>query len=144
MRWLKLLTGVAACGCLVAAIWLYVAPQSIPSPQPILVEPTHFTFVNIPAGEHELVIRLTNPSGVARRVVGFQDGCGTNCCFRSKHREQVVIGPGESLNYRIEFLVRNTGAFEGGTSLFLDEGQVRTVLIEMRGECGGQVDGHQP
>lgn len=73
MRRLPLLLGLLAAGLLAAAGYLYLADRPPPPAPPFAVSQTEFD-LTVPPGEHEVVLLVTNPANVPRRIIGLAEG----------------------------------------------------------------------
>ena len=74
MRRLPLAMCVIAIGLVAAAGYFYIADREPPPSAPFVVEPTAFAFDSMPAGDHDLIIRITNPAGEPRQIIGLAEG----------------------------------------------------------------------
>jgi hypothetical protein len=74
MRSLYLLLVTVAVGCFAIAGYLYVSHQPTPTLPEFVIEPTAVDLGWVPSGEHDFVIRVANPAGVPRRIVGLAEG----------------------------------------------------------------------
>jgi hypothetical protein len=121
---------LAAIGCTLAGVWAAVAPSTAPPP---LALETSRDLGPVSFGDHAVTFPIANPAGVPRRVVGLVQQCGGVWCVKSRHHEQVVIGPGETFPYTCTLQVRGAGPFEAPLTLYLDDDGLREVTLTVRG-----------
>lgn len=133
MRRLPLLLALLAVGLVAVAGFLYLTDRPLAPQPPFTVEPTEFDLELIPPGYHDLIVRITNPANVPRRIIGLAEGCGLNCCYFTKHGEIVTVGAGETFEYHVGLLVKGPGPFESGIAIFLEDRGIREVQISVKG-----------
>ncbi len=63
-----------AIGLIAAAGYFYIADRAPPPSAPFVIAPTAFAFDSVPAGEHDLIIRITNPAAEPRQIIGLAEG----------------------------------------------------------------------
>ena len=56
-----------------------------------------------------------------------------NCCFSSKHREQITVPAGGTFEYGVKLSVKEPGKFESGLRLWFEDNGIRSVDIGVRG-----------
>jgi hypothetical protein len=73
MSRLPLLLGLLAAGLMAVAGGLYLSDRPQPPAPPFAVSQTEFD-LTLPPGEHEVVLLVTNPANVPRRIIGLAEG----------------------------------------------------------------------
>jgi hypothetical protein len=75
MKLLMWFFAVVAVGCLVAGGVSFWLDQQPPVKHPnFTVMPEEIDWLDCPAGEHDLVLKITNPAKVPRRIIGLAEG----------------------------------------------------------------------
>ena len=74
MRWLPRITVLLALAALAAGGYFYVRDRPPEVPPPFVIAETEFNFEDLPLGEHEFVVLITNPANVPRRILGLAEG----------------------------------------------------------------------
>jgi hypothetical protein len=54
-------------------------------------------------------------------------------CFRSKHRQQIIVPAGGDFLFQCELTIHGAGPFEFGMDLYLADPDTRTVTVTVRG-----------
>ena len=118
----------AAAVCAALAAVEYFRPP--PGPEPAwVVAPEVADLGDVPVGERVVTFQMTNPADRPRRIVGLNEGCQGTVCIRSRHHEQVTVGPGETFRYECDLHVREPGPFDLRIVVFLEDDGIRTVEI---------------
>ncbi|MFQ3650574.1 MAG: hypothetical protein SNJ75_09590 [Gemmataceae bacterium] len=98
---------------------------------------------SLPSGEAEVKVRIHNRSTTrTARIVHVGTGCKINCCYKPKAIDPVEIAPGQSLDYPY-IIMFGPGPFEATVPVFVDDGGLRTLSLEIRG-TGIEVAPHAP
>jgi hypothetical protein len=102
---------------------------SVPEPERV--------FRDVPAGEPlDVAFYVHNAGGETLRVVGFQPGCGMNCCFKWKASGPIDLPPKTSTPVVIEMTPARPGEFWIERDLFLaDRDGVRPVPVRAAGHA---------
>jgi hypothetical protein len=89
----------------------------------------------VPAGEHRVTFRITNPTNRPGEWVGGTTGCqaGRGCCLFFPGQSRMVVRPGETAEIT-GLLAAGDGPFEFDGWHYLDDGgQLRTVRFKLTG-----------
>lgn len=130
MRYLFLVTGAIAIALVLCAV--YHASNQAERP-PIEVREPKRNIGDCPIGTTALVFEISNHSNQTANVVGVVDGCGINCCVRSKCREGITIPSGGVFSFSCEVEVRGPGPFQVTLPLFLSDGRLHELELSV---CG--------
>ena len=145
-RLLVILVLLAAVGLAAAGVYLYSQDQSQPhqvkDAPPLDVRLPELENLRLPPGDHDLIVRVTNTAAFPRRIVGMNEGCGNNSCFRSKHGHIVTVGAGETFEYHVVLMLHNPGEFASTILLNLEDHGIREVYLEVSGTCVGAGHAH--
>jgi hypothetical protein len=132
--WLSRVFLVGAAGLAGWAAWQMVSAPTVNEAVPQLVLDWPVLEVGEQRiGAHEFVIRVSNPSGRLRQIMGISHGCRPNVCFGPKVEGPVAVPPGETVAYACEFEVAGAGPFEFPIVLCLADGCIREVEMTLRG-----------
>ena len=130
-KWLTWVFAVLAVGCLAAAGYLAFRP---PAPEPPLeVRSTEQDLGTVPLGKREVAFSVYNPSSQPRRVIGTSSYCNGDGCISSEQPTPIIIAPGETVRVALQVTVARPGAFSLVVPVFLDEGNLRTETVIVRG-----------
>ena len=67
-----------------------------------------------------------------------------NCCFSSKHREQVSVPAGATFEYHCELFLKTPGPFNGVIQIVLDDNGPRLVTVRVTGTVKGEIPDAPP
>ena len=116
----------------IAALEFYFAVPDVPPP-PWTVDKTEFELGNVPSGKRVIGVTLSNTAEVSRRVLGMQDQCKGNCCFKSLQGAPVSVNPGGLIVWYCEILVGEPGPIDAEIKIYLEENGIRTVTLHVTG-----------
>ena len=74
MRWLPKIAALLAIAALALGGYFFDTDRPPPVPPPFVIAETEFNFEDLPLGEHEFVVLITNPANVPRRILGLAEG----------------------------------------------------------------------
>ncbi len=75
MKLLTWLFGLIALGCLITGGMLYWQEQQPPVLHPnFIITPEEIDWPDCPVGEHDLILTITNPAPIPRRIIGLAEG----------------------------------------------------------------------
>ena len=124
---------IGCIGCLLASAAVAYWDRPSPLDPEFLVEPAEFELADLPLGRYELVVRITNPALIPRRIVGLKEYCAADTCCASKHPDQITIPPGATFEYHFELLVKRLGPIDTGMDIYFEENGIRTVTLRVTG-----------
>jgi hypothetical protein len=130
-RWVCRLLWCCAAGFGFTAVWLWLMPAPN-RPFHCVDKPDNDLGVCSP-GEHEVVFHVSNQSSQPSQILGLAEGCGVNCCYKSKYQVQMTVPPGGAVGYPCLISVRAPGKFEARMVLFLEVQGLRELPLTVRG-----------
>jgi hypothetical protein len=143
--WLSRVLMLTALGLAGWGAWnLLVKPMSDPPLRVVWPGPD---LGEVAVGAHELVVRVTNPAGQSRRIIGMMKTCGSNSCISPRHYEPVVIPPGGTVSFLCLLEIRQPMPFEVPMVLYLEDNGAREVKQTLRGVAiapKGRIDDRDP
>lgn len=98
----------------------------------------------VSVGSHQIVVRVINPAGRTRRVVGMLQGCRPNVCFGPKNEGPVAVPPGKTVEYACTVDVTGPGPFTFPLHIYLEGDGIDEVGQTLHGTAivlGGKSDG---
>jgi hypothetical protein len=133
-RQLALVCCVSASALAGLAVWDMFGAASWREQEPCLVVGWPDPDVGeLSLGKHDLIVRVFNPGGGGRRVVGFSAGCQWNICFQPKEAVPVEVPSGETIQYVVEVKALRPGTFDFPLVIYLDDHGMRQVETNVRG-----------
>lgn len=125
---------IAAVGLTAAGGWSAWRNSGSPAPEPSFVtELSNADIGRVGHGPHEVTVRVTNPAGRTRHVLGMMAGCRPNCCFHTGEDGPLAVPAGGTVLYRGVLDVNGSGPFEVPIVLYLEEIPIRHVNLTQRG-----------
>jgi hypothetical protein len=85
------------------------------------------------SGSHRLIVQVTNPGPVCRRILGMMSGCRNNVCYEPVAPQPIPVAASATVGYEVELTVSGSGPFEVPLVIFVDDEGVRKVNTTLRG-----------
>jgi hypothetical protein len=140
-----LVSGSTIVGTALCFLWFdQIDPGRATTPATILeLDTPSINYGSLPSGDAEVKVRIHNRSTTrTARIIHVGTGCKINCCYKPKEIDPVEIAPGQSLDYPY-IIMFGPGPFEATVPVFVDDGGLRTLSLEIRG-TGIEVAPHAP
>lgn len=85
-------------------------------------------------GNQQFVIRVLNRGLAPGRILGMKKSCGARICVSPDCGKQILIPPGESVDFGCILCIRQVGWFEHELVLYLhDQSSIREARYTLRG-----------
>lgn len=132
LRNLSRLFALATLALAAIAGYKWFAPAATPGR--LAVDRTALDLGTLPQGEHRVVIaRVTNSGGQPASVVGMGDSCGHGGCYSALHNGPMTVPAGETVDVACRVELRDQGPFHFEVPLYLDNGKLEQVTIDVTG-----------
>lgn len=83
-------------------------------------------------GPHEITVRVTNPAGHTRRLIGMAQGCRPGVCFSCKS-SPIDVSAGGTVAFVCELDITQAGPFEFPFVLYYSDNGIREFEQTVRG-----------
>lgn len=101
-------------------------------PEPLFPVPAERDVGTVPLGVCPVAFDLTNTAARPRRVLGAEASCKKNC-IRAGADELMTIGPGETVAYGCELVLKVEGPFELEMPILIEDNGIREIVLKVRG-----------
>lgn len=133
MKWPIRFLAVLTSASLVGASLSYSTKDSDQAVPSFIVNQADVVLSDVPSGDRELVVKFTNPANFPRSIIGISEGCAKNCCYFSKHNSTIIVGAGETVEYRLLLRIYRTGQIDAEIKIYLEDNGIRTVTLHVTG-----------
>jgi hypothetical protein len=118
---------------LLAGLWFAFRIDGMTPQDALVIEEPEKDLGRLLPGTHDVDFRVRNTSGKPLRIIGLDSGCTTNCCYRFRDLQQVVVPPHGVAACWIELKVSRPEPFKAQMRLFLEDRGIRIVPITVKG-----------
>lgn len=141
MRWLPALFAALAIALIACACYYYSAPRSV-APTSMVVTPQEFHGLVLPAGRHDFVVRVRNPTNRPLGILGFRTGCTSTCCTDVDKPEKVTVPAGGEVVVHCSLVVHAPGPIDTGIAFICEGDGLTEIGVMFEGQAVG--DDHAP
>jgi hypothetical protein len=115
------------------AVWAVAFPERSQAPVGPAFTAPDIDLGDWPIGEANLFLKVTNASDLPGQLIGMEESCAKNCCWKSELSGPMIIGPGETLAFECRFRAIQSGPFEGRIPLHLYQNGLQRIEVVIHG-----------